>query len=235
MSVQSDCEMMSLRAMEEYSKKHHLTGDEAIKLFHKYQVYEKIMIQHEYLHQVSTEEVLEYVEKIITEGSKELVVYHGSCFDFDEVDLSKSHNRRDFGKGFYTTILKEQSKAWAYRLSLREKKEQYFVYEFLFDENTELNVKRFDTLSEDWLEFIKENSEKGGLQHNYDVVIGPVADDNTMETVQLYIANILTSKEAVERLRYNKVNNQVSFHTEKALKYLKLVRREHYGNGNLLL
>ena len=43
MSVQSDCEMMSLRAMEEYSKKHHLTGDEAIKLFHKYQVYEKIM------------------------------------------------------------------------------------------------------------------------------------------------------------------------------------------------
>jgi hypothetical protein len=163
---------MSLRAMEEYSKKHHLTGDEAIKLFHKYQVYEKIMIQHEYLHQVSTEEVLEYVEKIITEGSKELVVYHGSCFDFDEVDLSKSHNRRDFGKGFYTTILKEQSKAWAYRLSLREKKEQYFVYEFLFDENTELNVKRFDTLSEDWLEFIKENREKGGLQHNYDVVIG---------------------------------------------------------------
>ena len=73
------------------------------------------------------------------------------------------------------------------------------------------------------------------LQHNYDVVIGPVADDNTMETVQLYIANILTSKEVVERLRYNKVNNQVSFHTEKALKYLKLVRREHYGNGNLLL
>ena len=59
--------------------------------------------------------------------------------------------------------MKEQSKAWAYRLSLREKKEQYFVYEFLFDENTELNVKRFDTLSEDWLEFIKENREKGGL------------------------------------------------------------------------
>ena len=235
MSVQSDCEMMSVDIMEIYAEKHHLTGDEAIKLFHKYQVYEKIMIQHEYLHQVSTEEVLEFVEKIITEGSVELVVYHGSCFDFDEVDLSKSHNRRDFGKGFYTTILKEQSKAWAYRLSLREKKEQYFVYEFLFDENTELNVKRFDTLSEDWLEFIKENREKGGLQHNYDVVIGPVDDDNTMETVQLYIANILTSKEAVERLRYNKVNNQVPFHTENALKSLKLVRREHYGKGDILL
>ena len=232
MSVQSDCEMMSVDIMEAYAEKHHLTGDEAIKLFHKYQVYEKIMIQHEYLHQVSTEEVLEYVEKIITEGSKELVVYHGSCFDFDEVDISKSYNRRDFGRGFYTTVLKEQSKAWAYRLSLREKKEQYYVYEFLFEENTELSVKRFDTLSEDWLGFIKENRDKGGLQHNFDVVIGPVADDNTMETVQLYIANILTAKEAVERLQYNKVNNQESFHTEKAL---KLVRRERYGKGDILL
>ena len=57
------------------------------------------------------------------------------------------------------------------------------------------------------------------MQHDYDVVIGPVADDNTMETVQLYMANILTAEEAVERLRYNKVNNQVSFHTERALQY----------------
>ena len=54
MSVQSDCEMMSVDIMEAYAEKYHLTGDETIKLFHKYQVYEKIMIQHEYLHQVST-------------------------------------------------------------------------------------------------------------------------------------------------------------------------------------
>lgn len=71
-------------------------------------------------------------------------------------------------------------------------------------------------------------SSKGGLQHEYDVVVGPVADDNTMETVQLYMAGILTSNEAVERLRYSKVNNQVSFHTEKALQNLKLVGRDIY-------
>ena len=118
-------------------------------------------------------------------------------------------------------------------ISLREKKKKYFVYEYLFEENSVLNVKRFDTLSEEWLEFIKENRSKGGLQHNYDVVIGPVADDNTMETVQLYIANILTASEAVERLRYNKVNNQVSFHTEKALQYLQLVRRESYARNDI--
>lgn len=74
-------------------------------------------------------------------------------------------------------------------------------HEYLFEENPALNVKRFDVLSEEWLEFIKENRNKGGLSHEHDVVIGPVADDNTMETVQLYIANILTVSEAVERLR----------------------------------
>lgn len=116
---------------------------------------------------------------------------------------------------------------------MREKKNNYYVYEFLFEEADLLKVKRFDRLNEEWLEFIKANRSKGGLQHNYDVVIGPVADDNTMETVQLYIANILTASEAVERLRYNKINNQVSFHTEKALQYLKLVRRSAYARENI--
>lgn len=49
-----------------------------------------------------------------------------------------------------------------------------------------------------------------------------------METVQLYIAGILSVNEAVERLRYSKVNNQISFHTEKALKSLRLVGRVVY-------
>ena len=50
---------------------------------------------------------MEYVEKVIAEDSRELMVYHGTCSDFDKIDLKKSHNRRDFGKGFYCTILFE--------------------------------------------------------------------------------------------------------------------------------
>ena len=95
-----------------------------------------------------------------------------------------------------------------------------YVYQYVFHQTDNLKIKRFTALDAEWLDFIKENRIRGGVQHTYDVVIGPVADDNTMETIQLYISNILTSAEAVERLRYNKVNNQVSFHTEKALKHL---------------
>ena len=60
-----------------------------------------------------------------------------------------------------------------------------------------------------------------------------VQTDCEMLSVQLYIANIWTASEAVERLRYNKVNNQVSFHTEKALQYLQLMRRTSYARNDL--
>ena len=125
MSVQSDIEILIIQAMESYAKSHYMSGEEVSELFHKNQVFEKMLMQHEYLHQVSMQEILEYIEKIIADESMELVVYHGSCHKFSEIDLSKSHNRRDFGKGFYTTLLKSQSKEWAYRLSLREKKREY--------------------------------------------------------------------------------------------------------------
>ena len=228
MSMQSDIEMLSVHTMETYAARNKLTPQEVNDVFHKHQIFEKIILQHEYLHQISFEEAMEFVENCINEESSELILFHGTIADFDKVILEKSHNRRDFGIGFYTTILEQQAKEWAYRLSLREKKKRYYVYQFVFRENDRLKICRFDALNKEWLEFIKENRSKGGVQHKYDVVIGPVADDNTMETVQLYIAGILTSDEAVNRLKYNKVNNQVSFHTEKALQSLKLVGRVSY-------
>ena len=79
MSVQTDCEMLSIEVIEKYAEKYDLTGDEVAELFHKNQVFEKMLIQHEYLHQISFEEVMEYVEKVIAEDSRELMVYHGTC------------------------------------------------------------------------------------------------------------------------------------------------------------
>ena len=102
------------------------------------------------------------------------------------------------------------------------------MYRYSFVHEETLNIKHFDALNKEWLEFIKENRTKGGIQHQFDIVIGPVADDDTMETVQLYIGGVLTADEAVERLRYNDVNNQVSFHTERALSALKFMGRVAY-------
>lgn len=228
MSMQSDTEMLSIQAMEIYASKNGLPLRETHRLFNEHQIFEKIILQHEYLHQVSAEELMEFVEKAIADTSGELVVFHGTVADFSEIVLEKSYNRRDFGTGFYTTLLEQQAKEWAYRLSLREHRKIYYVYQYIFKESSALKVKRFDSLNKEWLEFIKENRLRGGIQHDYDIVIGPVADDNTMETVQLYIAGIFSSDEAMDRLKYNKVNNQISFHTEKALRCLKAVGRNSY-------
>ena len=228
MSIRSDIEILSIQTMEQYAENNNMDIEDVMQLFYKHQIFEKIILQHEYLHQISFEEVMEFVEKALLDESKELLLYHGTVADFEQISLRKSHNRRDFGIGFYTTILEKQAKEWGYRLSLREKKKQYYVYQYIFRESDNLRVKRFNALDKEWLEFIKENRSKGGLQHSYDVVIGPVADDNTMETVQLYLTGILTANEAVERLKYNQVNNQVSFHTEKALRSLQFIRRERY-------
>ena len=110
MSVQSDVEMLSIRAMEEYADKNHLSGDEAIAVFHQNHIFETILIQHEYLHQVSWEEVMEFIEQEIKKDTHELAVFHGTTKRFEQIDLHKSHNRRDFGMGFYTTVLENQAK-----------------------------------------------------------------------------------------------------------------------------
>lgn len=226
MSVQSDVEILFVKMLEEYSKKYNLTEVETMNIFRKYQVYEKIILQYEYLHQLDFSETVKYVDEVIQNQGTDIVVYHGTNMLFEEVDLSKSNNRRDFGRGFYCTILYEQAREWAKRLHMRNLQGGKYVYHYVFRQADNLKIKRFESLDKEWLEFIKTNRAKGGIQHTYDVVIGPVADDNTMETIQLYIAGILSADEAVERLRYNKINNQVSFHTEKALKCLHFENRE---------
>lgn len=228
MSIQSDVELLSIMTMEKYAQVHGLTNEQVMNVFNDNHVMEKILLQHEYLHQIGFEEIMDFVESIITEDGHSLFVYHGTVSDFTNIDLRKSHDRRDFGKGFYTTVLENQSKEWGYRLSLRTREKSYYVYKYEFIPNDKLKIKRFNTLSRDWLEFIKNNRIKGGLQHTYDVVIGPVADDNTMETVQLYMTGILKANEAVDRLRYNKVNNQISFHTLDGIKALRFVERKIY-------
>ena len=159
---------------------------------------------------------------------KRLILYHGSNQNFDTVDLSKSKDNRDFGKGFYTTTLRDQAEDWARVLFDRYKGDGIFVYEMELAHTKDLAVKCYDGLSEEWLLMVQKNRTTGGIQHNFDIVKGPVANDKTARTIALYIAGIINAYEAMERLKINKVNNQVSIHTPAALSNLKILRKHHY-------
>lgn len=83
----------------------------------------------------------------------------------------------------------------------------------------ELKVLKFDSYSEDWLEFIL-NCRREKDTTDYDLVVGGVANDRVFNTVELYFDGLIDKKEAINRLRYEKPNLQICFRTEKALRYL---------------
>ncbi|WP_105177100.1 DUF3990 domain-containing protein [Clostridium cagae] len=160
--------------------------------------------------------------------NNELVLFHGTNTVFDEIDLKSSKDKRDFGKGFYTTTLESQSKSWAQNMFIRYGGSGIYVMKFKLKDISDLKVKEFKGLDEEWLNMIKNNRLNGGIQHDYDVVIGPVADDNTMRTVALYVDGIYNESMAIEQLKFSKSNNQVSLHTIRALSKLEFLGRDEY-------
>ena len=155
-----------------------------------------------------------------------LTVYHGSNIDFEKPLLSRSRDNRDFGKGFYTTTIREQAEQWATTLYNRYGGRGAFLYTLEFDWTNDLLSKTFSGLDGEWLRMVKDNRITGGLQHRYDVVKGPVANDDTMPTLALFVDGTLGEEAALVELAYFKPNDQVSLHTEKAMSRLKLIARE---------
>jgi hypothetical protein len=151
-------------------------------------------------------------------------LYHGSNRRFDTPDLGEARSRRDFGVGFYTTTLRTQAAAWAQVVSERFGGEPH-LYAFDFDP-AGLRTLAFPRISLEWLELVKANRRAGGTQHDYDVVTGPVANDDTMRTIALYVSGVYDAAEAMRRLRYFRPNDQVSLHTPAAMGRLELRGRE---------
>jgi hypothetical protein len=153
-----------------------------------------------------------------------MILYHGSNCEFDIISLVKSKNNRDFGRGFYTTTMEEQAREWAEILFLRTQKGSPFLYEFELHDFENLNVKTFSEYNLEWLNFVKDNRVYGGVQHSYDLVKGPVANDRTRETIALYMSGIYDAEYTIKQLTHMKSNDQISFHTEKALAKLKFLK-----------
>lgn len=149
-----------------------------------------------------------------------MILYHGSDVEIFLPDLSHSRAAIDFGKGFYTTPIFEQAKKWCERFKRRGL--DGVVSEYSFDEKglEVLKVLKFDSYSEDWLDFIL-TCRSGNDSTDYDIVIGGIANDKVFNTIELYFDNLIDKSEALKRLKYEKPNQQICFRTDSALKYLK--------------
>lgn len=159
-------------------------------------------------------------------------IYHGSDVVVDKPQILQSNRLLDFGIGFYTTSNKEQAIRWAEKVSLRNNTGGKFISVYDFDiekARREVNIIEFNSPDERWLDFITVNRRGKKVLDQYDIVIGPVADDNVYLTVKLFETGVLDKEEAVRRLKIEKLFNQILFHTEKSLEFCRFHHLEDIG------
>lgn len=159
-------------------------------------------------------------------------IYHGSDVVVEVPQILQSNRLLDFGIGFYTTSNKDQAIRWAEKVSLRNNTGKKFISVYDFDiekARREVKIIEFAFPDESWLDFITINRRGIEVLDEYDIVIGPVADDNVYLTVKLFETGVLDKEEALRRLKVEKLFNQISFHTEKSLDFCRFHHFEDIG------
>jgi hypothetical protein len=162
---------------------------------------------------------------------------NGSINVFDAIDVGKGKPFKDFGCGFYTSQSKDHADALALRNRAIEQKRQSkkgqaiyayrYTYQFDLDILPQLNVKRFDGVSAEWMRLVVKNRTEEKTFHSFDVVIGPTANDNTRDAIGLFFAGAygdINSAAAIEmliqRIEPENLPPQMFFGTQRAAKHL---------------
>jgi len=168
-----------------------------------------------------------------------MILYHGSNTGIDTIDLDKCRPYRDFGRGFYTSPVLEQAWTMAKRTVRIHRKGSPCVTEFSFDDNllsdTDLVAKQFLGPDNEWARFVVNNRNRKfrDMQNKdcttdakYDIVIGPVANDDIAALIDVFLAGLLSNDALARELTFRNLSSQVSFHTEKSIACLQ--KKETY-------
>lgn len=156
-----------------------------------------------------------------------MLVYHGTNVVIDEIDLTKGTRFKDFGQGFYVTPNSETAQRMAHKKTkLFGGEPTVLVYEFQDEmvEKTGLKMMSFpEKATPEWIRFIDKNRDKQQSRpiHDYDIVIGPIADDGVVVQLTNFRNEILTPEDAARRLQDRYLDQQIYFGTPKALELLK--------------
>ena len=142
-------------------------------------------------------------------------VYHGSSVAVNVPEIRRGRFSKDFGEGFYCTTLLEQAKRWA----SRKKPSVVSVYEYL--PSVGLKVLEFTEMTDEWLDFIVNC--RRGTSHDYDIVIGAMANDQVFNYINDYVDGILTKEQFWVLAKFKKPTNQICFCSDNALKCLKYI------------
>lgn len=155
-----------------------------------------------------------------------MLVYHGSNLAVQMPRLIPQNRFLDFGFGFYTTTNREQAVSFAEKVTRRRRQGTSTVSIYEFDENDikqGLNILQFSHPDERWLDFV--SAHRSGTYHGpiYDLICGPVANDDVYQTFTLYSNGLLTKDQTLEALKIKRLYDQYVWSTEQALACLKFL------------
>ena len=153
-------------------------------------------------------------------------LYHGSVVTVKNPSIRQGRSNTDFGKGFYTTIDFEQAARWARIRRERAGGGTAIVSVYSVDDEIlqrdDLHIMAYNGATVEWLDFVVANRRNAPL-HNYDIVLGPVANDKVFTTVNLFESGVLSVEAAIMQLKAYKTYDQLSFHTDKVIKTLNFL------------
>ena len=144
-----------------------------------------------------------------------LTVFHGSYTEVTHPRVIIGRNTKDFGPGFYCTVIREQAERWA----LRTKTPMLNTYTVRMD--TSLDILEFPEMSEAWLDFII--ACRHGEPHAHDIVIGAMANDQIYNYIADYIDGTITRDQFWALARFKYPTHQINFCTPAALRCLTFV------------
>lgn len=142
-------------------------------------------------------------------------VFHGSATEVKEPEIRTGKFTKDFGEGFYCTSLERQAERWA----MRKETPTVNIYEYTPDPN--LSILDFKDMTDAWLDFIMNC--RNGIPHDYDIVIGAMANDQIYNYVEDFIAGIITREQFWALAKFKYPTHQICFATEASLKCLSFI------------
>ncbi len=147
-----------------------------------------------------------------------MTVYHGGYTAVKEPRIIAGKNTKDFGVGFYCTMIREQAERWARRYDTP------VVTTYTVRMNESLKILEFKEMTEQWLDFII--ACRHGQPHDYDIVIGAMANDQIYNFIADYMDGVITREQFWVMARFKYPTHKITFCSDKALRCLEYVSAE---------
>ncbi|MBS5066070.1 MAG: DUF3990 domain-containing protein [Hungatella hathewayi] len=145
------------------------------------------------------------------------LLYHGSNVIVNRPKVVINGHYKDFGYGFYCTNMEKQAKRWALT-----KRGASVVNCYIYTENKKLSICSFSKMTDAWLDFVV--ACRRGVEHTYDIVEGPMADDQIWDYVEDFVSGVISRAAFWELVKFKYPTHQISFCTEDALAALQYER-----------